>query len=221
MPTPTTSGRPWPSADAAFVNLARTGLGRIFVGLGLLLFFTGCAAAGAIWPERFLTEDGEGGARNIAAVIAVLFGALSVVMLFGLARTLRTHGPAVDRSGLWFLTGGRAEVAPWPQILAIGGSWVPARGGARGLGGMAVDAMLTDKGRRFFAVEVFLYDPGAVAGQRTFDRQLHRTRNERPPRAGLPGARLRFTFRTIRHYRAFAARLNRWAPQLWIGEYQR
>lgn len=199
----------------------------MLVGAGLLFFFTVCAILGAVSPERFLTESGNPGAqRIIATVIAVFFGALSLFMIAALPAALRTHGLAVDRSGIWYVTKKKAEPVPWPQIRAIGGSWVMApKRPTTSLGGMIgraiVRAATTDDGRERFAVEFFLRDPRSVAGLTRLELLQKSTEREQPPRPGLPGARLRFVIRGIGDYREMAAHLHRCAPGLWVGEYRR
>ncbi|RNL86478.1 hypothetical protein [Halostreptopolyspora alba] len=225
-PTPPRSDQPWPSPDAAFLNLGRSGLGCSLVVLGLLLFFTASAAAGALWPERVLTNDGAGAERTIAAVIAIGLGVLTVVVLLMLVPTLRTHGLAVDRWGVWFVTTKRAEGVAWSQIRAIGGSWrerkrTPKASVGAKLGHEIVRAATTDDGRELFAVEVFLHDPGSVAGRTPFDSHQRLTRDEDPPVPGLPNSRLRFVIRDMGDYREMAGLLYQWVPQLWIGEYRR
>lgn len=226
LPPPKSRNQPWPSRDAMFVNLGRGGLGCSLLALGLLLFFTGCAAAGALWPEEILTDGGAGGEQTIATVIAVVFGVLSVAMVMMLAPTLKTHGLAVDRSGVWFVTKKTAEVVPWQQVRALGGSYKVKRRtykpsvGAK-LGQELARSVLTDGGRMLYSIEVFLHDPRAVAGRKPFDQHLRLTQDEAPPAAGLPRSRLRFVCRDTDHYRELAAHLYQWTPRLWVGEYER
>lgn len=191
-----------------------------------MLFFTACAAAGAIWPEQVLTNGGAGAERTIATVVATGLGALSVLMLLMFVPTLRTHGLAVDRWGLWFVTKKRAELVSWDQVRAIGGSWKERRRpyqaslGAK-LGQALARRLTTEDGREQFAIEVFLHDPGSVSGQRPFDHHQRLTRDEDAPVPGLPNSRLRFVVRGSSDYREMAERLHQWAPHLWVGEYQR
>lgn len=226
LPAPQRPGQPWPAPEAAFINSGRSGIGCVLLGAGLLLFFTLCAAAGALWPETMLTDGGSGGTRVIATVIAVLFGALSLFMLASLPKALRTHGLAVDRDGVWCVDRHTAEFVPWQQVRAIGGSFTvrreaPSSSLGSAAGKAIANAALTDKGRQHFAVEVFLHDPGSVDGSRLLSPMQARTRTERPPAPGLPGARLRFLIRGVSDYREMAGHLYRVVPRLWIGEYQR
>ncbi|PSK96306.1 hypothetical protein CLV63_112190 [Murinocardiopsis flavida] len=228
LPAPRRPGGPWPAADAAFVNSGASGIGCVLAGVGALLFLTACAAAGAIWPESVLTNGGAGGERIIATVIAVFFGAISLLVLLMLPAALRTHGLAVDGHGLWYVMRQGAELVPWAQVRAIGGSYtMSAKGVSTSLGqaaGKAIaEAALTDNGRQHFAVEVFLNDPAFVAGRRRNRLALLHaaTEKEPPPAPGLPGARLRIVIRGIGDYRQMAAHLHQTAPHLWIGEYRR
>ena len=226
LPPPKSRDQPWPSPDAMFVDLGRGGLGCSLTALVLLLFFTTCATAGALWPEQILTNGGAGGERTIATVIAVVFGVLSVAMVLMLIPTLKTHGLAVDRSGLWFVTKKTAEVVSWEQVRALGGSYkVKQRTYKRGVGAKLGQELarsaLTDQGRILHSIEVFLHDPHAVAGRRPFDQHLRLTQDEAPPTPGLPHSRLRFVCRHTDHYRKLAAHLSQGMPHLWVGEYQR
>ncbi|MFC7328205.1 hypothetical protein [Marinactinospora rubrisoli] len=226
IPAPKHPNQPWPAADAAFVNLGRSGMGCLLLGVALLLFFTVCAALGAIWPERFLTGGDPGTLRIISAVIAVFFGLLLLAVLVSLPNALRTHGVAFDRFGLWYIDRQQAELVAWPLIRAIGGSWMWARKAPASSLGSAIGkeiarAALTDDGREKFAIEVFLTDPNSVAGHKRLALIQSTTQREQPPRPDLPGARLRFPVRGIGDYRKMAAHLQSTAPSLWIGEYQR
>lgn len=226
LPPPKSRNQPWPSPDAMFVDLGRGGLGCSLLALGVLLFSTGCAAAGAVWPERVLRDGGAGGEQTIATVIAVVFGVLSVAMVMMLIPTLKTYGPAVDRSGLWFVTKKTAEFVPWQQVRALGGSYkVKQRTYKRSVGAVLGQELarsaLTDEGRMLYSIEVFLHDPRTVAGREPFDQHLRLTQDEAPPAAGLPHSRLRFVCRDTDNYRNLAAHLYQWMPHLWVGEYQR
>ncbi|WP_222936619.1 hypothetical protein [Streptomonospora sp. PA3] len=226
MPRSEETGRSRPAADAAFVNLGRSGMGRSLAGTAVLILMTCCAALGAAWPERFLTGGAAGPERTIALVIAIACGLLSLPAIAGVAASSRTHGLAADRTGLWFVTRRSAERVDWPQIRAVGGSWRESRRtfkaglGAR-LGQELMRFLTTENGKHMYAVEVFLHDPGSVSGQEPFATHQRLTRDEPPPVPGLPGSRLRFSVRGIKDYREMAAHLHRCAPHLWIGEYRR
>ncbi|QBI56632.1 hypothetical protein [Streptomonospora litoralis] len=226
LPEPATREGPWPAADAAYLSLARSGLGLALAGTAVTLFLTCCAVLAAVWPERFLANGGAGGERTIAIVIAVVLGLLTLLLSAGVVAALSPHGLAVDRHGIWFVTRVRAEPVSWQQISAIGGSWKEKRRvyksslGAR-IGQEIMRRLLTDRGRYLYAVDVFLHDPDSVADRHPFAVHQRHTRHEAPPAPGLPSRRLRFHVGAIGDYREMARHLHRSAPHLWIGEYRR
>lgn len=224
LPPPPRPDVAWPARDAAYVDMSRSGMGLIIVGIALVGVLGSLATAGAIWPEDFLTNGGGGGERTVAVVMAVSCNLLFLGMVGGFVVWLRRRGLAVDQAGLWYVSARQAHLVPWQDITAVGGSFrVESRSPKASLGAAigqeVMRRALTDDGRKFFAVEIFVRDP-AVLGAGSDGPTWAVARGE-PPRAGLPDVRLRLIIAGIPDYRRMASHLQHRVPHLWLGEYQR
>lgn len=168
----------------------------IFVALGVHAFLT-------YW---------DGVERVIGGLITGLF--LGLLLLFVVALVRRLIGgsaglPAValDASGVWFVRGALQTLVPWSDVAGVGIGYLRpptvtnVAGSSLGM-------------RKNYALELFLRGPHPSP-------LAPWSATEPAPRADLPADRLRYVLLAAGDRHDLQAAVERHAPPLWIGEYER
>ncbi|ALG10596.1 hypothetical protein AOZ06_30165 [Kibdelosporangium phytohabitans] len=183
----------------------------VFVLAGVLVF-GGLTALGI---NAFVSGDFDSGTEQVIGGIITGFLTLGLVFCGYAAVTFparrhRLPGVAVDAAGVWWYRERAATLVPWPDIAGVGVGYLRAPAAAVA-GGSSLGR------RRNFAFEVFLRVPGLPA------RSVLRTwaATEPPPVPSLPADRLRFVVITGGDRHDLQAAVQRHAPRLWVGEYER
>jgi hypothetical protein len=183
----------------------------VFVLVGVLVF----AGLTALGYNAFASGDFEDGTEKVIGgiitgffAVGLAFCALAAVLFP--ARRHRLPGVAIDAAGIWWYRDRRATLMPWPGIAGVGVSYLQAPAAAVASGSSPGQ-------RKNFAPEVFPYNPDLPEGSalRTWSA------TEPPPAHALPADRLRFVLPTGSDRDGLHAAVGRYAPQLWVGEYER
>jgi hypothetical protein len=202
-----------PTAPAPDAVWSRYGDKRhlVFVFIGVLMF----AALTALGYNAFASGDFEDGvAKVIGGIITGLFAVgLFFCVLAAVMFPFRRHrlpGVAIDGAGVWWYRDRRATLVPWPDIAGVGVGYLQAPAAAV-VGGSSLGQ------RKNVALEVFLRTPDLSEGSalRTWSA------TEPAPAPTLPADRLRFVILTQGDGHDLHATVERYAPELWVGEYER
>ncbi|MBM7784936.1 hypothetical protein [Tenggerimyces flavus] len=195
-----------PAADAVW---SRRSDGRHVVVplLGALLL--GCFVA--LGVHAFLTYW-DGVERVIGGLFTGLFLGLLLLFVVVLVRRLIGGGaglPAValDASGVWYVRGPQQTLVPWSEIAGVGIGYLhPPTAVAVAGSSLAI--------RKNFALEVFLRGtrPESLAPW---------SATEPAPRPDLPTDRVRYVLLASGDRHDLQAAVERHAPTLWLGEYER
>ena len=200
-----------PTAPAPDAVWSRYGDRRhlVFVLLGVLVF----GALTALGYNAFASGDFEGGVEK--AIGGTITGFFAACLLFcGYAavvlpsRRHRLPGVAVDAAGVWWYRDRHATLVPWSGIAGVGVSYLKAPAAA-------VAAGSSPGQRKNVALEVFLNTPDLPEELATWSA------TEPPPTPALPAGRLRFVTPAGSDKHDLHAAVERYAPQLWVGEYER
>jgi hypothetical protein len=196
-----------PAPDAVWSRFGdKRHLVVVFIGV---LVFGGLTALGVNAFGGF-----EGVEKVIGGIITGMFAAgLLFCALAAVLFPFRRHrlpGVAVDAAGVWWYRERRATLVAWGEIAGVGVGYLQAPAAAV-VGGASPGQ------RKNFALEVFLRAPDLPEGStlRTWSVA------EPAPTPGLPDGRLRFVVPTGGDRHDLHAAVERHAPGLWVGEYER
>jgi hypothetical protein len=198
------------------INLGRA---RTIVAVTAILVFgllvAGMVAAAVTAPDTATRAVGTG--------FAVLFGIPLVLFLLGLPRLTRRSVLGIDQNGFFYSYGRASTRVPWSEIAGIGFAFeVPTEIPSIDVSGILADKLVDDvfkvSKNRKIALEIF---PAAVD---VLDRHavlaLYRQKLQ-PPREGLSPAIWRMAIPPRVVAKRIASGLQTYAPQLYLGWYQR
>ena len=181
----------------------------MFVFVTVLVF----AALTALGCNAFVSGDFEDGVEKVIGgtitglfAVGLLFCVLAAVMFP--SRRHRLPGVAIDAAGVWWHRDRAATLVPWPDIAGVGVGYLQAPAAAV-VGGSSLGQ------RKNLALDVFLRTTDLPSALRTWSA------TESPPIPTLPADRLRFILPTGGDGHDLHAAVERHAPRLWVGEYER
>lgn len=165
----------------------------------------------ALGVSAFLTSW-DGAERVIGGFFTGLFALLLLFFVVALVRRLIGGGaalPAValDAAGVWFVRGTQQTLVAWSSIAGVGVGYLRPPT-------VAVAAGSSPGMRKNFALELFLRSPRP-------DALAPWSATEPPPRPDLPADRLRYVLLSGTDRDDLGAAVERHAPTLWLGEYER
>lgn len=202
-----------PTAPAQDAVWSRYGDHRqlVFVLIGVLVF----GALTALGYNAVAGGDLDGGVATVIGgtitgffALGLLFCVLAAAVFP--ARRHRLPGVAVDAAGIWWYRDRHATLVPWPDIAGVGIGHLRAPSVAQVAGSSLGN-------RKNPALEVFLRTPHLPEGSvlRTWAAA------EPAPNPALPADRLRFVLPTGSDGHGLRTAVERHAPRLWVGEYER
>ncbi|MFC4857217.1 hypothetical protein [Actinophytocola glycyrrhizae] len=180
-------------------------LGFVLIGV---LVFAALTALGYSGDFEDGMEEVIGGIVTGLFAVGLFFCLLAAVMFS--ARRHRMPGLAIDAAGVWWYRDRHATLVPWPAVAGVGVGHLRAPAVAA-VGGSSL------RQPKNHALDVFLVTPDLPAG--SVLRAWSAT--EPAPAPTLPADRLRFVLPTGGDRRELQAAVARYAPKLWVGEYER